>query len=395
MMMKKWTLVLLCLSSLALQAQVLDISPLTIDIDAVNPAATGILRAQFLDDRTLAFTGPKTTGVNFIDLSNLQLRKSINPVQGMVDEFLFSPDRRWMIVTSLENEIMLWDMQENELRYTVGEYWPEYLTGKDIYFPPGGTTFGVFQGCYYLCWDLRTGLRSDSVLPFDNECLYKAAYKRDGSKLYGGGNHHIWEHDLQTKKAGKVMPVDDITAVTAIALRPDEKQLAVAGREGLFLIGPDFKGRIDLKGHEDWIDAIMYSADGKYLYSCGGTLHGDDDKVRKWDTKTGACLAVMEGHQNDVESLDISPDGKWIATASWDGTMKIWSAQEGRLLCTIVPLMVDGKLDLFYHTPEGKMFGPDLFYDLVDIRQDDKAVSKDDLIARESRDAVMEVLAGK
>lgn len=393
--MKEKLLAILILSSVTAQAQVIEVGPLDTDPRNENAAAHGISRAQFLDNRTIAFTGPKTTGVNFIDLSTLQLRKSINPVQGRVDEFLFSPDRRWMIVTSLENEVMLWDMQANELRHTVGEYWPEYVTGKDMYFPPGGTTFGVFQLCDYVGWDLSTGLRSDSVPPLDDECLYKVAYKRDGSKLYGGGNHAIWEYDLRTKKAGQVMRVDDISVVTAVVLRPDEKQLAVAGREGLFLIGPDFTGRIDLKGHEDWIDALMYSADGKYLYSCGGTLFGEDDKVRKWDTKTGTCLAVMEGHQNDVESLDISPDGKWIATASWDGTIKIWSAQQDRLLCTIVPLMVDGKLDLFYYTPEGAMFGPDLFYDLVDIRQDGKAVSKDDLIARESRDAVMEVLAGK
>ena len=68
-----------------------------------------------------------------------------------------------------------------------------------------------------------------------------------------------------------------------------------------------------------------------------------------WDTETGAAVATLQGHQNMISDLEVSPDGDRIATASKDGTTRLWRAADGALLHT---LAASGGLDW---SPTGRL----------------------------------------
>jgi len=51
--------------------------------------------------------------------------------------------------------------------------------------------------------------------------------------------------------------------------------------------------------------------------------------VRVWDAASGDCLRVLDGHEDSVESVAISPDGKRIVSGSFDNSVRVWDAASG------------------------------------------------------------------
>lgn len=86
-----------------------------------------------------------------------------------------------------------------------------------------------------------------------------------------------------------------------------------------------------LKGHQNLVIDMVLSTDETKLYSAG-LEEGD---ILVWDWKQGTLLKRLQGHTAQVNCMRISADGKFLASVSMDGTIKIWDAQNLTLVRTI------------------------------------------------------------
>ena len=75
---------------------------------------------------------------------------------------------------------------------------------------------------------------------------------------------------------------------------------------------------------------MVFSPDGKRLASAN-----EDQTVKLWDAMTGQEILTLKGHTGDVLSVAFSPDGKRLASASLDGTIKLWDAGTSQEILTI------------------------------------------------------------
>jgi len=120
-----------------------------------------------------------------------------------------------------------------------------------------------------------------------------------------------------------------------------------------------------LQGHDMAVTAVAISPD-----AASAATGSEDSTVRLWSAWGGHCKLTMQGHKKLVTSVAFAPDGSFLASGSLDCTVKIWCLETG--ICTVsvdAPLDPRRPLDVqpWEIQPEGIL--------AIDISQDGKMVA--------------------
>ncbi len=166
---------------------------------------------------------------------------------------------------------------------------------------------------------------------------------------------HAWD-----RKTGKPRWTFDATRpVYAVAISADDKQVGVAGEDGVVRLVNAADGRLlgELTGHSGRVLSLDFSRDSRWLLSAGS-----DNTARVWDMKEQRETAgsPLRGHYGPVWSADFSPAGDRIVSAGDDGRAIVWnfdlakSLPGERLAASKVFLGHQGAVFSAAYSPDGR-----------------------------------------
>jgi eukaryotic-like serine/threonine-protein kinase len=205
---------------------------------------------------------------------------------------------------------------------------PGYRTGDALVaWSPDGTllaTAGI-DGLITF-WEEGTW-RKLAVLEGHQSKICSLAFSPDGRTLASGaflGDMTLRLWDVAGRRERAVLRLHSAT-ICDLAFTPDGRSLLAGSWREIVSVNP-------LTGEEQWRlnepgPRLPISPDGRWM---AVTAKPDMFSLRLIELASRQVQWTIRAHNDNIYAVSFSPDGKTIATASWDGTAKLWSAATGQ-----------------------------------------------------------------
>jgi WD40 repeat protein/transcriptional regulator with XRE-family HTH domain len=244
----------------------------------------------------------------------------------VVTRIALSPDGRLLAGGSANGEINVWEVASGALMWSSG---PGMSLGHStqLVFSPDGRILATASNTGLRLWNAGEGTLL-ATLP-QSQPVASIAWKSDRAVLASGdtvGRIRYWaiHRDAPADLLMTVQAHDKV--VTGVAFSPLGDSLVSGSWDGTVKVWNATNGNLQetLARHQDWVERVAWSGDGRVIaYSVR------NEASWLWDVEEHRHRAALRGHTTFVRGLLFTPDNRHLVSASEDGTMRVWEVATG------------------------------------------------------------------
>jgi WD40 repeat protein len=261
----------------------------------------------------------------------------VQKIQGIVPHRKLEGHTSWVVnvihlqggqrimTCSHDGSLRVWDVERGK---QIGEDWRDEGAGMNtIALSPDGKKVlsGSWDGAVRL-WDIDTA-KVIAKWTGHTADVRSLCWKGDGRRVVSGSYDGIIVWDAETGET--ILGPLKFGCVNAVVYSPDGTVIAAGGWEwdgdseiGFLKICNANTGKLDINLEAaEKVYCLAWPGDGKTLIS------GSNDEIRIWSTITWQQIAVWTQHTYDIYRIMVSPNGRILASVSWDWSVRLWNLE--------------------------------------------------------------------
>lgn len=275
-----------------------------------------VLFVQFSPDGKTLVSGSNDTTIKLWNIQQGVLLNTLTGHKGKVTEVQFSPDGKTFISGGGDGNIRFWNKES---------FYPSFQ-GNSISFSPDDQLMAVGNTQGMVTLRNRDGSIRQTFPTHQGE-IHCIRFSPDNQQIVTIGKDNqikLWNLDgnlLKSWQGHHKHPILPIPAIEAIEFTADGQYLVTIGGDNLVKVW-DKQGNLqqEWQGDITKMTAMSVSRDGKMVATAS-----IDHTVKLWRLKEGQLITTLKGHEDNITQIKFSPDGKYIATGSIDQTVRLWT----------------------------------------------------------------------
>ena len=270
-----------------------------------------------------------------------------------IESIAFSPDGKLLAATGGDpgrfGEVQVWDVAEGKLKLSVPV---TYDTLFGVSWSPDGTkiAFGCTDNTLRAI-DAKSG-KQVLFQGAHSDWVLNTVFSTDASHLVSVSR----DRSMKLTEVVTQRFVDNITSITPGALKgglmtvtrhPKKEELLIGGADGVpkiyrmhrekkRVIGDDFNLIRSFEPMPGRIFSARFSPDASRIVA-GSSFEGRGE-VRVYQSVDGKLVSKFDGERGGVFSIAFRPDGKQVASAGFDGIVRLNDPDTGQLLREFIPV---------------------------------------------------------
>ncbi|BAU12409.1 WD-40 repeat protein [Leptolyngbya sp. NIES-3755] len=242
----------------------------------------------------------------------------------------FSPDGQWLATGDVSGQVRLWNVANGQVEHTWAGH---HFFTKTVCFSPNGKQLASGSHDFFVkIWDIQTRQCLRSFNGHQNVVI-ALAWSLDGQFLISADWYSIKLWEVATGQCIAELTPGAKAIILSMTRHPTRDLFALCMDSQIQLW--DLSDRKSqhytrtLIGHTALTFYAAWHPDGRRLATAS-----HDQTLKVWDTHTGDCLITLQGNSPMWTVLWLS-DGRTLASTNSDGLLQVWDSETGQCVRVI------------------------------------------------------------